>query len=780
MAKSTTISGLTITIGADTKQFSSAIKQLEAEARNIAKDLKTVGDNFKIDPSNANKAAESMKLLQEQAKIAGDKVKLYKEAIEKLNKEYKNNVVSQGEYNESLKHLQILLGQAQNEQDLANAKIKEFSKETNTASKNTTSLGDAIKKFVTSEAIKQGLADLVDMAKKLGETLWNAAKKVASGVVSFAKEGMDIAEENKQTLAKVGQVFGDSKQEIVDWSKDAVTAMGLTAGEAQSAAATFGNMFTALEVSDKEAAKMSMDLVQLAADVGAFNNVTTASVLENFQSGLAGTSRQLRQYGIVINAAQIETKALEMTLKESADDLTEGDKIVARYAIMMEQAAKQSGQFAREFDSVTVQTQILQARIKELKGSIGEQLTPVYARLLAMANELLNNPAVQTMIKGAINNVEKLAKAFQALFDDIHFDDLSGSFSNIIRQLTDKLRLVLPSIVQFGAEVISGIIEGMNSYLPLLVVDLLPLARQIIMTLLGNTEAIVEGAYVLIKEFAQAISLTYHLFQPVMVDMLKNISQFIVDRAPELTEAAITIITTLADALIVALPILIPAVAELIVRITNTIVDHLPELIEKGWDIVKAIAKGLLEASGLFINGVQDLLEKGAAYIAEHIDDIVAWGKKIPEYMMDGIKSMKEWFQTEFWDWLKGIWDDVVESLKSSNPFNQDSVERARQGHQQYLQNNYGISEASGGPVFAGQLYRVNDDAGRRSEWFIPNQNGYILNGNQTDRIVNNNNSRTMGNVNIYVNSYGMNVAEVADELGQAFSQRLRMSGAML
>ena len=96
------------------------------------------------------------------------------------------------------------------------------------------------------------------------------------------------------------------------------------------------------------------------------------------------------------------------------------------------------------------------------------------------------------------------------------------------------------------------------------------------------------------------------------------------------------------------------------------------------------------------------------------------------------------------------------------------------------LEEGRTYGRASGGPVEAGKMYRVNDDAGHRTEWYIPGQDGYILNGNQTDRIVNNNNSRTVGNVNIYVNSYGTNVAEVADELGAAMNRKLRMSGAIL
>ena len=86
---------------------------------------------------------------------------------------------------------------------------------------------------------------------------------------------------------------------------------------------------------------------------------------------------------------------------------------------------------------------------------------------------------------------------------------------------------------------------------------------------------------------------------------------------------------------------------------------------------------------------------------------------------------------------------------------------------------------ALGGPAAAGQIYQVNDDAARRKEFFIPYTNGYILNGNDTERIVNNNtnNSRTYGDTNVYITSTGANAAAIADEIGAAVNQRRRMAG---
>ena len=91
------------------------------------------------------------------------------------------------------------------------------------------------------------------------------------------------------------------------------------------------------------------------------------------------------------------------------------------------------------------------------------------------------------------------------------------------------------------------------------------------------------------------------------------------------------------------------------------------------------------------------------------------------------------------------------------------------------------FGRSQGGPASAGQLLRVNDDAGHRTEMFIPSVPGQILNGDKTDRIINNtNNSRTVGDVNIYLTATSSNASAIADQIGAEVYKRLRMSGAYL
>lgn len=200
-----------------------------------------------------------------------------------------------------------------------------------------------------------------------------------------------------------------------------------------------------------------------------------------------------------------------------------------------------------------------------------------------------------------------------------------------------------------------------------------------------------------------------------------------------------------------------------IIDFTNT--EQFSDLLDTIYDSVEQIA-----------NAVSDFINSGRleTYIQWLTDNLPTLGTKISEVagkISDTID--KAWSLV---DALSNVWSAV------SDRGGEDLDSWLAQGRPYGGGGGWIGNRASGGSVSAGHMYRVNDDAGRRTEWFIPSQNGYILNGNQTDRIMNSvNNSRNFsGGIQIYVNSYGMNVAEVADELGAAFQQKIRMSGAML
>ena len=126
------------------------------------------------------------------------------------------------------------------------------------------------------------------------------------------------------------------------------------------------------------------------------------------------------------------------------------------------------------------------------------------------------------------------------------------------------------------------------------------------------------------------------------------------------------------------------------------------------------------------------------------------------------------------------IVDNIWNAIEAFKEWKENTKENIREGlgNLPFVHNLPGM--ASGGDVKAGQMVRVNDDAGRRIEAFMPFTDGHIFNGNDTQRIINNSTSSTYGDLNVYVTSYGTDAASIADDIGAAVNQRLRLSGAML
>ena len=887
MAAKSVLKGITVEIGAETKGFTSAIKDLNAQAKSLAKDLQTVSKSLKIDPGDAESYAGKMKILGEMAKNAASKVDAIKQAISKLNQQYSDGqakqdiynkavseldealksgkisqenykkaledvketygkgILSQKDYEKSLQTLERQLESANYEYGYAVNALDEYQRETNKAAdvvddlgeeqketnKNvkdmkpaaeeagdgTSRLADIIKGSLLSGAISKGISLLVSGIKGIAKAAVNTLKDIATGIVNFTKESLSIAEENRQTLAKVGQVYGDLSQQVVDWSKNAADSLGLTSGEAQEAAATFGNMFAALDVGivktdkiDTNFAVMSTDLVQLAADVAAFNNTTTANVLDAFQSGLAGTSRQLREYGIVITAAQVEQKALELGLKANKDELTEGDKIVARYALMMEQAAHQSGQFARESDSATVQTQVLKAKIRELQGEIGEKLIPVQAKFLDTINDFLSSEAGQELFDSITESVGYLADEVIRLLEEGKFEEWIEKIKEKIPKFTQGIKdaaewigNLLPKVEALIDKLLSLFgIETEERKFARETKEAFESVRGELDTLADKYSTNLDLIQKVVEEYALKNGLTSKEVYENWADhkegveaILSEVRQSYMSEL-EQTEATIA---SFASANKLNLEDILgnweeyePLIKEYAAQMGTDYADNLDSTLAKiqefaqnngitlgevlsNWEYYKPLIKtqmdGIATDAENMEKAYEEHVDKLAPELQEGLDEFQSIDYTWLETAIQKIKSAFE----GLWAWIKKGMDE--------NPIPQVAWgdQPTTPGSEYYVPpETRGWTFAQGGYTPAGRMIRVNDDAGHRPEMFIPSVPGMILNGNQTDRIVNNNNSRTVGDVHIHVNSYGMDLATVSDELGYALQQKLRMSGATL
>lgn len=225
---------------------------------------------------------------------------------------------------------------------------------------------------------KQGAKGLFDGVKMAaGFHALNAVGGAVSAVTDFMGESVQAASALNESMGKASVVFGDSADEIEAWAERGAAAFGLSKQAALEAAGTYGNLFQAFGIGQKEATGMSKQLVELAADLASFNNTAIEDALVALRSGLSGETEPLKRYGIAISDARMRTELMAQGVTDLGATLTPLQKSTASYALILKDSALAQGDFERTAAGLANSLRIQTAEMENLKAEVGEGLLPV-------------------------------------------------------------------------------------------------------------------------------------------------------------------------------------------------------------------------------------------------------------------------------------------------------------------------------------------------------------------------------------------------------------------
>ena len=225
------------------------------------------------------------------------------------------------------------------------------------------------------------------------------------GVANFAKDAVDLASGVGESFSKLTVLVGSSAKGIGDWAKTTAKSIGIAQADALDAAGNFANMFQIIGKSGPEVADMSKKMVQLAADMASFNNASPQETLEALAAGLRGESEPLRRFGVALDDATLKQAALELGLiKTTKETLPPAIKMQAAYAVILEQTAKQQGDYARTSDGLANKQRSLAAEFKDMQTRIGAGLAPVAQKLVELFSDAI--PVVEEMARSVGNAVQ--------------------------------------------------------------------------------------------------------------------------------------------------------------------------------------------------------------------------------------------------------------------------------------------------------------------------------------------------------------------------------------
>lgn len=229
------------------------------------------------------------------------------------------------------------------------------------------------------------------------------ATAALGAITAAAGSAISAASDLEQTFSAVEQVFGErAARRLDEFARGAAESLGQSRQEALGAAQQFGILGTAAGLEGDQLADFAITLSTLASDLAAFSNTTPQEAIDALGSALRGEFNPIERFGIVLNAAAVNSIALAEGLAETAAEITTEDQVYARFLGLIQESGIQQGQFARETESLGAQSAIAKAKLEDFRAEVGEQLLPVFVEFVPLLQDMVTafvNTDPETIIR---------------------------------------------------------------------------------------------------------------------------------------------------------------------------------------------------------------------------------------------------------------------------------------------------------------------------------------------------------------------------------------------
>lgn len=215
------------------------------------------------------------------------------------------------------------------------------------------------------------------------------ANLIADGVsrgIEYSFKAVDLASNLSESTNAVSVAFGDLGDEILKLSEQAPARLNTTRNAFNQLATRFAGFATKIAGDGGDVVGVVDRLTQRGADFASVFNLEVSEALELFQSGLAGETEPLRKYTIDLSAAAVEQYAYANGIAAIGEELTDNQKIQARYGALLAQTIKYEGDLANTRSGYANQQREFAVALEEAQTKFGEAVLPTATDLLQFAN----------------------------------------------------------------------------------------------------------------------------------------------------------------------------------------------------------------------------------------------------------------------------------------------------------------------------------------------------------------------------------------------------------
>lgn len=229
-----------------------------------------------------------------------------------------------------------------------------------------------------------------DAADEVGKLGTKMTTFITLPLVAAGTAAVKMASDLTETFSKTNEVFKESADTVLEWSNNSIDNMGMAQQTALDMASTFGDMGTSMGFTTEEAANMSMQLVQLAADMASFKNISIERANTALTAIYTGETESLKAMGIVMTEANLEQFAMAEGCKTTYKNMSQTEKVMLRYRYVMAMTTNAQGDFVRTGNSLANQTRKLGENVKQTATSFGKLLEPAITSIVSTLNDVVS------------------------------------------------------------------------------------------------------------------------------------------------------------------------------------------------------------------------------------------------------------------------------------------------------------------------------------------------------------------------------------------------------
>lgn len=485
-------------------------------------------------------------------------------------------------------------------------------------------------------------SSLSDRLDKMGAKMKDVGSKMTVGltlpIVAAAGVSIKAFSDLNETLNKVDVSFGEQSATVKAWAKDSIKSMGLAQQSALDATALFGDMGTGMGQTQTEAAKMSMGLTQLGADMASFKNVS----FERAQTALAGIytgeTEALKGLGVVMTQTNLQEFARAKGINKSMSEMTQAELVQLRYAYVMDKTKNAQGDFARTSDGLANKTRMSGERMKELSAQLGEKLAPIMNKILEIGNKVLD-----------------------------WFNGLSDKTKNIILVIVGLVAAIGPLLMILGTLIPAIAAIGTTGLIVIAVIAAIGGAIFLIIQHFGGLQQTLDAT-------KEAFNRVWAVVGPILLPAFNSLKDAIVN---DLWPALQRLWALISPVLLPTLKVLGIIIGVVIIAQIYIFINVIKIVIEVlGWviNVIVNVIKWFVSAGKAvwsFAVSVKDAVVSAYNWVADKVGGIINWFKNIGSSISNAIGNVKDIISAPFkaaFNAVANFWNNSVGSINWTAP----------------------------------------------------------------------------------------------------------------